>query len=258
MLSELVDAGLPHAGTADDALFDDNDLGNMSLYLGLKSSRRMAMLCWIRALRRIRQGGARYTVSLRVSCTYPGHVGLCVYQVHPAFGGIRTATGTRADTTVAELTTPDLPCPVDLPRQVVQIANRFSDVSFHLLPRPLKDDLSLLHREKIGECSMTAKALISVLLEAGFPARLAFGLILATPFSSTHTWAEIQVDDQWLPVDPLLPRALQSWGIVRPADWPVTMSPRGLFYRLTGEQTDFARHAGYACRQSLPTTVAGA
>ncbi|MFJ9517199.1 transglutaminase domain-containing protein [Kitasatospora sp. NPDC101801] len=262
IVDELIAAGLRYRPTADGPLFDEDDVASVSLYLRLPSARRGVMTFWLRALRRFASADAppAHRVEVTVGCPDPGHPGPCRYTVD--LGGERPGdtfeAAPGAPAVLTALTTRAVGRPRELPPVLRELADSFADVDYYLLPGGSAAEPGLMQRTGIGDCILMAHAIVAEARTRGIEARLAGGLIVAVPFSSTHTWAECRVDGEWLPVDPLLPKALAAWGVPGAEQWPTTLAPVGLFHRLGGAPLRPVTHLGTDCGSSLRTREAEA
>lgn len=253
----LLDAGISSVGTGDDLLFDNGDLHSVSLYIGLRSARRDVMHFWLRSLRRARSNPTAYRISVQTSCPVPRHDGECGYTVNPVIrpDGFLTTSERRA-AEIARVHIPTGAPPRILEPDLAALIAPFRDVDFYFLPTFLVLDSTFVRENRIGECGSVARAVVEDASEHGYAARLAHGFIVSAPFSSPHTWAEVEVAGDWVPLDPLLPKALAAWGIARPGDWPVELSPLGLYHRITDEPARWACHDDIPVGVWLPTEVA--
>ncbi|MFI8420374.1 transglutaminase-like domain-containing protein [Streptomyces sp. NPDC085479] len=257
LVDELTALGLPRRETPDGPLFDENDIASLSLHLRLPSARRAVMAFWIRALRRLTSDGAppAHRVDVTVGCPDPGHEGPCRYEADLGEGGAGGVfeTGPEPQRILASLTLTASGRPRELPPLLRELCEEFREVDYYLLPGDAGADPDLLGRTGIADCILMAQALVDAARARGVEARLAGGLLVAVPFSSTHTWAECRVDGTWLPVDPLLPKALAAWGVPGAELWPPTLAPVGLFHRLGGAPLRPVTHGGTPCGASLRT-----
>jgi hypothetical protein len=253
----LLDAGLPRVGDGDEVLFDSLDLSTISLYLSARSARRDAMRFWQRSLRRIASGPVGYRVEVRAECPLPRHSGDCVYQVAPEVGAeTPVVTAERRGVALGAVTCHVEQRPEPLPAVLAELALSYADVDFYYLPTFLSLNADFVERERIGDCVATAHAILETATRAGFEARHAYGFILSVPYSSPHTWAEIYLEGRWFAVDPLLPKAMHAWGITKGEEWPATLSPLGIYHRISAEQIRLVWHGQVPCHTWLPTEVA--
>jgi len=253
----LIDHGVPHVGGGGDILFDSLDMSTISLSVSARSARRDAMRFWMRSLRRIASGPVAYQVEVRGECPMPRHSGPCVYTVAGALSQApRVVTDERRGVLLGEITRTITERPELLPPELAELASRYADIDFYYLPTFLSLSAKFVERERIGDCVATAHAIFDAATEAGFEARPAFGFIFSVPYSSPHTWTEVRFGGSWLPVDPLLPKALRYWGISREGEWPVNLSPLGLYHRISAEPIRLAWHGQAPSHAWLPTKVA--
>lgn len=257
LLGELVDRGLPCRQSGDSLTFDHIDLLNLSMDLGLSSVWMVAMRWWPRALARTEARPVRCLVRYACRCPVPEHRGACTFEVLvPEQGWIAEdlPDGRRNAvlriSTVFELPARWPPLPVDL----AAVANEISQLRFTRLPRTLRWDTEFISRTGMADCAGATQLLLAGARRLGYPARFSFGLILAPPFSSTHCWAEVNVDGCWVPVDPLTMSALQRWRLIDAATAQAHCSPRGILGRLAGTAELLARHNGDRAEVSLLTS----
>lgn len=250
----LTEIGVPHLGQGPEALFDDVDLASVSLYLGLPSIRRFVLALWPRSLRQLARGATSYTITVEADCPTPNHAGPCGYLALAGDGGWNTVVSEARRACVTRLEVAMVERPYPVPPALRPLLTDFADIAFYPLPLALQADQEFLVKARIANCGLFSKALVDEALRRGYQARAAFGVVIAAPFSQPHWWAEIFVDGRWTKLDPLMARALQSFGICTPDDWPATMSPAGLYHRI-GDAGPLASHEGMACDLSLRTTV---
>lgn len=257
LLDALVEAGLPHAGGGDGRLFDDYDTGNIGLHLGLPSVRRRAMRSWAGALRRVSGGPpSRWRVGYAPACPAPGHRGDCRFALLVRGGRRVEAAGGGDGRMVLETLTVDRPaCGPELGPAQRELLEEAAGVEFFLLPEPVRWDLDFLRRTGLADCGGVTKLLVSEGRRRGLAVRLAFGLLLAKPYSTPHCWAEFEVDGHWVPADPMLLRLLAAWGGLPAGQWPPWRSPRGLFEPLDWRFNRVAVHGRLWAPLSLPTEV---
>jgi hypothetical protein len=252
LLDTLVAEGLPYAGPAGSRLFDDYDLGNVALHLGLMSVRRMAIRSWTHALQR-NSGRERShaLVSFVPRCPVPGHPGPCRFEMLEPGGWRRTCEGPGNGTDPAEQRDISLSgtWPVIEPRARELIAD-VADVDFFMLPEVIRWDQDFLLRARIADCGGVADWLVREGLRRGLAVRFSFGLMVTSPYSTPHCWAEFRTDGVWVPVDPVLLKAMSS---LDPLQWPGYRSTGAIMSRLSDRFTKVASHGGFWSALSLPT-----
>jgi hypothetical protein len=250
LLDRLVRLGLPHAGDGPGRRFDDYDLGNAALELGLPSVRRRAMRAWGSALDR---GGGRRAVHYVPGCPAPGHPGLCPFDLLVPGGERIRRTGPGDGVTAVHSIALTLPgeWPA-LPPPLRDLLASVPSLRFFLLPEALRWDLGFVRATGLGDCGSVAKLLVTEGRRRRLPVRFAFGLLVAKPYSTPHCWAELAVDGRWVPVDPLLVDTLRRLGAL-PEEWTPDRSVGGLVARLGGRFTRVVEHGGIWAPLSLPT-----
>jgi hypothetical protein len=250
LLAELLDLGLPHRGRGDDRRFDDADLGNVGLELGLPCPRRLAMRWWSKSLGRMRQGTrSRFAIDMTAACPEPGHPGGCSFELHPLFrsavlpGTLRTArTGRFAFDIELDCLDGRFGEPFTV---LIERARRFR---FHLLPRPdgVTTDLGFLAETGLADCRLATRYLAGLGRDWGLPVRGCVGFFVAPPYAQEHAWLEFRMDGRWWPADPFLLDTLARWGIADPRVWPPDRSPSGLLWRLSNQPILGVAHRGAA------------
>ncbi|WP_329325137.1 transglutaminase domain-containing protein [[Kitasatospora] papulosa] len=254
LLRQLRALGLPSIGEGALELFDGLDLSSVSLHLGLPSVRRFVLSLWPRTLRQMRAGPVAYTVTVDATCPTPQHPGKCRYLVATGEeeGKLVISDTPRVNVASFDIDVEETPRPV--PNVLRSLVDDFSDVQFYLLPLALQSETEFMARERIATCELFSIAVMEEAQNRGFEARLSFGVVIAAPYSQSHSWVEILVDGEWIKIDPLMARALQSTGACTADDWPHTLSPAGLYHRL-GDVGPIACHDGMACDLSLRAKV---
>jgi hypothetical protein len=254
LLDTLIGAGLPYAGRGTHRLFDDYDVSNAALHLGLMSVQRMALRSWANALRRNDgQELVRARIGLAPRCPAPGHPGVCTFELLQPGGGRRARTGSGNGTDVLDAVEVALPGVwPELPGPVRDLVDEVADLDFFLLPEVIRWDPEFMLTTRIADCGGVSRWLADEGNRRGLPARFSFGLLVTLPYSTPHCWAEFLVDGRWVPVDPLLLRALRLLGL---ASWPSYHSTGAIVWRLTDRFTKLVSHGGVWSQLSLPTEL---
>ena len=128
-------------------------------------------------------------------------------------------------TPIAEFTATQSATWPALPDNVAAIVDEVASIEFCLLPARLVGDTALARQIGLAECWTGLKLVVEACRRIGRRARIAHGLMVALPFSTPHTWAEVEVDGIWTPVDPLIIDLMRRWGGLDPAAWPHHRSP---------------------------------
>jgi len=256
LLTRLLDLGFPHGTDGSEPTFSTNDLRNAYEELGLPSPQRTAIQLMGAAL----QAGAtepvvRRTIDLHGRCPEPGHDGECDLTLAPAI------TTNERITRLVTMRTGHHRLTVELPGGRTsrfigahrELLAELDDVHFARLPQALRDDAAFLRDAKLADCQSGARFLAGRAAAFGVSARMAFGIMLTQPFSTTHAWAELKVGDEWLVADPLSLSVLATWGVLDPAVWPPYRSPHGSHWKLAGEVEALIRHGSHPVPFSLIT-----
>ncbi|HEU5473555.1 MAG TPA: transglutaminase domain-containing protein [Actinophytocola sp.] len=251
----LVAEGLPHVGTGEHRLFDDYDLGNLALHLGLVSVRRMTMRSWANSLNRNSElADPAVRVGVLPRCPVPPHDGPCQFQ-------LLRENGHREPVTAL----PDGRDPVahydirltsawpELAQAARELADEVADLDFFLLPEAIRWDHEFTMRARIADCGSVADWLVREGERRGLQVRFAFGLLVVKPYSTPHCWAEFRTDGVWVPYDPLLLDAMRRWAGLDRERWHPYRSIGPVLHRLCGHFTKVASHDGAWAPISLPT-----
>jgi len=252
LLDVLVTAGLPYAGSGEHRLYDDYDVSNAALHLGLMSVQRMALRSWANALRHNDgQEVIRARAGFAPKCAAPGHAGDCRFEVLQPGGNraVRTGSGNGTDLldpldAVIAGSWPQLPAPVR------ELIGEIADLDFFLMPEVIRWDPEFMLRTRIADCGGVARWLVDEGNRRGLPARFGFGLLVTVPYSTPHCWAEFLVEGRWTPVDPLLLGALRRLGLL---DWPPHRSTGAVLFRMADRFTKLVSHNGVWAELSLRT-----
>jgi hypothetical protein len=249
VFGELVRAGIPAVRSGDRTLLDSRDLMSVSYAYNPASANRRSAQLWTRQLRNLHAAPAGHEIRYVVNCPAPGHHGGCEwrYSAPDAPPGPASAEGYRLSAG------PPGPA-VTAPAQVRAILDRYADVSFHILPGAMMADPDVVRRQRVAECDTMARTVVEDAWRDGVEARTAFGLIVARPYSSTHSWAEFRIGGAWVPYDAFLIRTMQGWNIPKARSLDPHMSLNGFFLRLAAARGPLVTHGGEAVQPALPTS----
>lgn len=250
LLRTLTAHGLPKVGAADEALFDERDLANVSAGLGLRSAWYFGQRGWTAALEQLGAGGqARFEIGVRPRCPYPGHLGECQFSLwladdEAAAEPSECAVGTMTGPGTATVQTGQPP--VVAPAAVAQVLDAVTGIDYLNLPVELEQDLDFFCQAKVANCSLAAAAVARAARVLGVRVRRSFGLVMLPPYAGLHNWVEFSVDGRWTVFDPHLIGYLETAGVLRPGWWPKRRSIGGLLLRLgpANASTSLATHFG--------------
>src|SRR6202034_1241357 len=106
-------------------------------------------------------------------------------------------------------------------------------------------DMGFLNESKLANCHSATNWLMEVSAKNEIPVREARGLFVSVPYSSPHSWLEVNVEGSWHHADPFFLNALAGWGVVDRREWPPTHSPQFLVLHLaSGPVVPMIRHRG--------------
>jgi hypothetical protein len=252
LLDALLAEGLPSVGPPGGRLFDDYDLGNAALHLGLMSVRRMAIRSWAHALRRNSERDfSRARVGFVPRCPAPGHRHPCQFGLLQPGGRRRIVPGPGSGTAAISHLDVELRggWPTIEPAARDLIAE-LADVQFFILPEVVRWDPAFLMRTRIADCGGAADWLVKEGRRRGLTTRFSFGLLVTSPYATPHCWAEFRTDGIWVPVDPMLIGVMPS---LDREQWPPYRSAGAIMSRLSGRFTKVASHGGIWTALSMPT-----
>lgn len=222
-LEALRRAGLHGEGADGEHAYAGYDLHYVGLRRGLAQDILAGINLWRTSLERLADAGeTRIHVSYVPKvpdATEPvdGRVVLAGAPDHPV--ELRHLSPAAAFTATQRATWPALP---DAAAAIVDEVARFE---FCRLPDRLMGDTSLARQIGLTDCWTGSKLVVEGCRRIGHQARIACGLMVALPFSSHHSWAEVEVDGIWTPVDPLIVELMRRFGGLDPAAWPHHRSP---------------------------------
>jgi hypothetical protein len=254
LLGALRTGGLPARLGADGWRYDPTDLLNVALHLVSGSRQRKVLAWWTRELGRPYGETVRYRMDYLLGCPEPEHSGACHYSLLEV-GGHRAEVERRDRGTAPRHSVEfrlQRRCPA-LPDPLRELIDEISGIRFLRLPDPLRWDVEFISATGVGDCCGVATLLVTAARARGFTARTCFGRSLTPPFSSAHYWAEVRVDDAWVPLDPVLIDALLAWRLCDPGTWTRYDSLGAILGRLAGTRQPLALHNGRPVEPALPT-----
>ncbi|MGA2321324.1 MAG: transglutaminase domain-containing protein [Solirubrobacteraceae bacterium] len=130
-----------------------------------------------------------------------------------------------------------------------------ASLDFCWLPESLSGDVEFTRQTRLSDCGNAALLLSMECARLGIASRTAYGLLLATPYSTPHSWVEIRVGDRWVPVDPLLLRLLAQYTTLDASAWPPIRSPGAVLLRLADQETAIVLADGRPLQASFRTRI---
>ena len=257
LLTYFAAQGLPHRRDADGLYFDRYDLLNCSLQLGQGTLAKAVRRFWPLALRRAAAGvRAHYEMQYQARCPEPGHAGPCHFRVTLPGGDYaeRVVDGDTAAPDASVRVSPEIVWP-DLPVRDRSVVDEVDGLEFAVLREEIRWDLDFTRRSGLADCAGGARLLAEAAARRGMTSRCSFGYIVTPPFAVEHYWAEVLVEDVWVPVDPVLIRNMLRWNVLDSAEWPLYRSIGPLVTRVAGEQVPVVLHNGDRVRFTLPVRL---
>jgi hypothetical protein len=250
LVQELIARGLPHTMSDGDPRFTATDLHYIGLRLGCATTYLGVLQMWASSLK-ASADGEWPTVEVRCAPSAPQNTPVEVLvspgqRVRASIGANRIAASIRA-VPVGQWPAVGL----SLEDLLVDIAS----LDFCWLPESLSGDVEFTRQTRLADCGNAALLLSKECTRLGIASRTAYGLLLATPFSTPHTWLEIRVGDRWVPVDPLLIGLLAQYTTLDASVWPPTRSPGAVLLRLAGEETPIVLSDGRPLQASFLTRI---
>jgi hypothetical protein len=246
---ELIARGLPHTMGDGAPRFTATDLHYIGLRLGCATTYLGVLRTWASSLTASADGDWS-TVEVRCAPDAPQNTPVEVLvspgqRVRATVGANRIAARLHADVPVSQWpgVSPSLE---DL---LVDLAS----LDFCWIPESLSGDVEFTRQTRLSDCGNAALLLSGECERLGVTSRMAYGLLLATPFSTPHTWVEICVGDRWVPMDPLLIGLLAQYSTLDASVWPPIRSPGAVLLRLAGEETPIVLADGRPLQASFLT-----
>ncbi|WP_380830807.1 transglutaminase domain-containing protein [Sphaerisporangium rhizosphaerae] len=254
MLDALTSAGMPCERVDGATRYDELDLVNVSLSLRLPSPRLMVMRGWAAAIRATAHAGpTTYTVTINAHCRHSTPDEPCSIEASTELRGNLAVSAPRGGplTLTRHVTAGE-------PRAYPDLAPFFGlidGVRFHLLPNGLREDVGFLRETGLADCRLAAAHLVEEAASRGLLARRSFGLFLSAPYSISHSWLDLRLDDRWVSFDPLLLNLFTGWGLLAADQWPAHRSTGDGACRLGEREFVLATHNGEALPLSFPTEI---
>jgi hypothetical protein len=242
-LARRLDAsGLAHRDGDDGPRFWATDLHYVGLRLGCATLYQGVLNRWAGALTAF---SARARTPVEIRCTAYAPPGTAVELLVAPGERLRARAGDRAAPLrfAAEAHGELPPLGPALVAALGALVEDLATYDFCWLQPPLESDLAFVRRTRLANCLSTARLLVEEASHLGVEARLAYGLLLAPPYSTPHNWAELRTDDGWLALDPLLLGLLARFAGLDAAAWPPTRSPGAILLRLAEPGTPLVAEA---------------
>jgi hypothetical protein len=247
---ELIALGLPHAMTGGDPRFTATDLHYIGLRLGCGSTYLGVLQMWASSLRASADG--EWT-SVEVRCIPDAPQKLAVEVLVGPDQRIPASVG--ADRIAASIrVVPVRQWPAVSPA-LEDLLLDVASLDFCWMPESLNGDVEFTQQTRLSDCRNAALLLSMECARRGIASRTAYGLLVAAPFSTPHTWVEIRVGDRWVPVDPLLIGVLAQYTNLDASTWPPIRSPGAILLRLARQETPIVLADGRPLQASFQTRI---
>ena len=246
----LIAQGLPYKVSDGDPCFTVTDLHYIGLRLGCAKTYLGVLQTWASSLRASADG--EWT-SVEVRCAPYSPQGTAVDVLVGPDQRIRTSVGAnRVATSILVVPTGQWPVFGSAAEELLADA---ASLDFCWIPESLNGDVEFTRRTRLSDCRNAALLLSMECARLGIVSRMAYGLLLATPFSTPHRWVEIRVDDRWVPADPLLIALLTEHAALDGSVWPSIRSPGAILLRLAERETAIVLTDGRPLQASFLTRI---
>jgi Transglutaminase-like superfamily len=250
LAQELIARGLPHMMSDGYPRFTATDLHYIGLRLGCATTYLGVLQMWASGLK-ASADGEWTAVEVRCAPKAPQKTAVEVLvspgqRVRASIGANRIAASIRA------VPVPRWPAVSPaLEDLLVDVAS----MDFCWMPESLSGDVEFTRQTRLSDCENAALLVSMECARLGVGSRMAYGLLLSTPFSTPHTWVEIRVGDRWVPVDPLLIGLLAQYTTLDASAWPPIRSPGAVLLRLADRETPIVLADGRPLQASFLTRI---
>ena len=227
LIDLLTESGFPHRGSGNDRTFDQCDLRSTMLHLGCGSVGLAMRRFWPTALNHHPETDPlTYEITLQSDCWDSRDSNECEVSFYLPGGYTKASERTPSGTACTRFL-------ADIPAQWPELGEReralidsVAELEFMWLPDSLRGDDKFMRRTGLGDCLSVAEILNETAGQYGLTARVSQGLIITPPFAAPHYWTDVLMGERWVPIDPLMVKAMIEWGALRTPEWDI--------YRSTG------------------------
>jgi hypothetical protein len=263
---DLIALGLPHTEVDGRLGFAAGDLHYVALRVGCASAYVEATRRWAAALT---ASSEHAWADVEVQCVPYAAPGSDVEILTPSSETLRVCIGTDRVAATFNMSMPGSWPEIEL--SLHEILAEIASLDFCWMPELMGADVDFARRTRLADCATAAKLLVEECRSRGVAARTAHGLLLSSPYSTLHNWAEIQTEGGWVPADPLLLALLVDYAGLDGEEWPPWRSPGAILVRLSECPTPVVRagdsplqatfltrcHADRRMRGVSPTSASG-
>jgi hypothetical protein len=250
LAQELISRGLPHMMSDSSPHFTATDLHYVGLRLGCATAYLGVLQMWASSLKATANGEC---TAVEVRCAPHAPQNTAVEVLVGPGQCVRACVG--ADRIAASIRV----VPVgQWPAVSPALRDLLVDVAsldFCWLPDSLNGDVEFTRQTRLSDCGNAALLLSMECARLRIASRMAYGLLLATPLSTPHSWVEIRAGDHWVPMDPLIIGVLARYTTLDASLWPPTRSPGAILLRLADQETAIVLADGRALQASFLTTI---
>jgi hypothetical protein len=240
LLGELLDRGLPSAGSGASRGFDEYDLLNIGIALGLPCDSWWRMRLWSRAFDLLTdEQRLAYQLHMTVDCPDAGHPGPCRLMLSQSVSDALPGSEPRRKGDGFDLA-PVVGAEPELLAPLTELMADVEPLRFHLLPESLTTDLKFAALSGLANPRLATRFLADAAQRRGLPVRSAGGMILMWPNALPHEWLEVRHAGRWFAADPFMLLALTRWRLLDPARWPPVRSLPPIAWRLFPQWDDGA------------------
>jgi hypothetical protein len=250
LAQQLEEHGLPCEASPDGLWFNETDLHYIGLRTGWATVYLQAMRQWATTL--VRWSDCE-RIETKVRCVPYGPPG-SAFEVVVA-PDRRSLVHTGADRVATTLTASTRGRWPEVDPALHELFGELASLDFCRLPQSLHTDFDFVRRTGLADCTLTSLLLVEECERRGVAARTAFGLLTVTPYSTPHSWAELRIEDCWVPVDPLLLQSLVTYSSLDPAEWPPWRSPGAILMRLAPAETALVLADGEPVQATFLTKI---
>ena len=236
LLADLLDLGLSHTLKDGQLFVEDNDLWTISLDLKLRNPHTRQLKFFTQFLNATKKdGSSTYSFSAPPTCPRPGHAGPCSFEFESSMsrqvrlGGV-TPTIQFAGQPIADA--------YDFGESIAPLVSEAERLQFYKVPDELASDMKFLAETSLASCRSAALWLLRVAAQHGIDARLARGLFVSVPYSTSHLWLEIRTAGEWRHADPFFLHSLAHWDVVDLSEWPLARTPQHVLLHLASGPAD--------------------
>jgi hypothetical protein len=129
----------------------------------------------------------------------------------------------------------------ELSPEIEAIVEQLSVFDFYQIPDRLRTDLEFAYASQLLDCRAAQQMVAAFCSKIQTKWRTSFGLLIAEPLSSLHTWVDVYEGGEWVAVDPVLLGLLTEFGGLESDTWPRSPPLGAMLVRLADEPCELVR-----------------